>query len=279
MNQEWIDWAKHNLQRGCDNHDIYNTLAKQGYTELEIQDAMGDAYPQSNQFQVEDYQTLAELPIGVVFPGLEVIKEPYTELQLFRIPKFLSRAYCQRLMELSETRLKPSQVTRYNGDDAFRTSETCDLLNVQDPLVASVDERIARTLGIRLPYSEPIQVQKYAEGQQFKPHTDFFQPHTKEYSKYAGDLGQRTWTFMVYLNDTEEGGGTQFVDIDKTFYPKQGEALVWNNLLPNGMPNKQTKHGGMPVKKGQKYIITKWFRDKGEGDVFYSNAVIKSKVF
>jgi prolyl 4-hydroxylase len=37
--------------------------------------------------------------------------------------------------------------------------------------------------------------------------------------------------------------------------------LIWNNLLPDGSPNYDTLHEGMRVTEGQKYIITKWFRE------------------
>jgi prolyl 4-hydroxylase len=37
-------------------------------------------------------------------------------------------------------------------------------------------------------------------------------------------------------------------------------ALFWNNLTAEGQPNPGTLHQGMPVKAGDKAIITKWFR-------------------
>jgi prolyl 4-hydroxylase len=36
--------------------------------------------------------------------------------------------------------------------------------------------------------------------------------------------------------------------------------VIWNSLLPDGRPNYDTLHHGMPVKAGHKAIITKWFR-------------------
>lgn len=74
---------------------------------------------------------------------------------------------------------------------------------------------------------------------------------------------------MIYLNDTPKGGGTHFLYLDQIFYPKQGQAVIWNNLYPDGTPNRNTLHHGMPVEEGQKVIITKWFREKGSGDMFY----------
>ncbi|HEX8937023.1 MAG TPA: 2OG-Fe(II) oxygenase, partial [Sphingomicrobium sp.] len=76
------------------------------------------------------------------------------------------------------------------------------------------------------------------------------------------DRGQRTWTAMIYLNEPEEGGATRFKRIGKTVQPETGKLLAWNNLLPDGRPNPATLHQGMKVRRGTKYVLTKWFRER-----------------
>ena len=44
------------------------------------------------------------------------------------------------------------------------------------PVVGEVDRKIADLLGLPLAASEPLQGQRYAPGQEFKPHTDTFEP-------------------------------------------------------------------------------------------------------
>jgi prolyl 4-hydroxylase len=66
---------------------------------------------------------------------------------------------------------------------------------------------------------------------------------------------------MVYLNAPDEGGGTRFKLIGKTMQPETGKLLTWNNLDSEGQPNPATLHQGMKVRRGVKYIITKWFRE------------------
>ena len=73
-------------------------------------------------------------------------------------------------------------------------------------------------------------------------------------------MGQRTWTAMVYLNDVESGGETRFKFLNKSFKPKRGQLLLWNNLYKNGIPNFKTLHEALPPISGDKYVITKWFR-------------------
>jgi prolyl 4-hydroxylase len=156
-----------------------------------------------------------------------------------------------------------------NGDRYFRTSQTSHLSHLKSPAALGIDDKICRTIGIRAAYSEGIQAQRYDVGQQFKPHWDYFEPGTKEYLRFAGTRGNRTWTFMVYLNEGMEGGGTRFTELGHTFQPKTGLAVLWNNLKSDGTPNTLTKHSGEPVLSGHKIIITKWFRAIGEGPVFH----------
>ena len=103
--------------------------------------------------------------------------------------------------------------------------------------------------------------QRYAPGQEFRPHTDTFNPGGADYFLNCADAGQRSWTAMIYLNKPEEGGATRFKLIGKTIQPETGKLLAWNNLLPDGSPNPATLHQGMKVRRGTKYILTQWYRE------------------
>jgi prolyl 4-hydroxylase len=67
---------------------------------------------------------------------------------------------------------------------------------------------------------------------------------------------------MIYLNRPEDGGATRFKAIRKTIQPETGKLVTWNNLGRDGLPNPATLHQGMKVRRGTKYIITKWFRER-----------------
>ena len=62
----------------------------------------------------------------------------------------------------------------------FRTSETCFLDQTGSPIAKEVDEKISAALGISKSWSEGIQAQKYSVGQEFKAHTDYFEPGSDE---------------------------------------------------------------------------------------------------
>ncbi len=195
-------------------------------------------------------------------PGVQRVPSP--RLDLFVVRGFLDPFTCAALIERIDVRRRPSTIADDLGDSAFRTSETCDL-DGQDPLVAGVDAAICALLGISLDRAEPIQGQRYAPGQEFKPHTDAFEPAKADYYAHCAETGNRAWTAMIYLNRPEEGGATRFKAIAKTIPPETGKLLAWNNLLPDGRPNPATLHQGMKVRRGTKYIVTKWFRERAAG--------------
>jgi len=76
----------------------------------------------------------------------------------------------------------------------------------------------------------------------------------------SGDGGAEPGPVLRDLNDVEAGGETAFVNVGLVIPPRQGTALLWNNLRADGGGNYDTLHHGMPVKAGCKAIITKWFR-------------------
>jgi prolyl 4-hydroxylase len=186
---------------------------------------------------------------------------PSQKLDLFIVREFLDPDTCTALIERIDARRRPSEIADDIGVAAYRTSETCDL-DWRDPVVAEVDRRIASLLGLDLGASEPLQGQRYAPGQEFKPHTDTFEPGGYDYYVHTADTGQRTWTAMVYLNRPEDGGATRFKAIGKTIQPETGKLVAWNNLDADGQPNPTSMHQGMKVRRGTKYVITKWFRER-----------------
>ena len=195
-------------------------------------------------------------------PGVQRVPNP--KLELFVVRDFLDAGQCAALIARIDAQRRPSEIADDIGVAAFRTSETCDL-DWRDPVVASVDAAIAGLLGLPLAASEPLQGQRYAVGQEFKPHTDTFEPGGAAYYEHCAETGQRTWTAMIYLNRPEDGGATRFKTIGKTVQPEPGKLLAWNNLLRDGTPNSATLHQGMKVRRGHKYVLTKWFRELAAG--------------
>lgn len=190
--------------------------------------------------------------------GVQRVPDP--RLDLFIVRHFLPPDQCAAISALIDERRRPSTLADDQGEAGFRTSETCDL-DPAHPLVSTLRQSLAEIVGLDAAHQEPIQGQRYAVGQQFRPHTDTFNPGSADFYRHCAEAGQRTWTAMLYLNVPDEGGATRFKTIGKTIQPEMGKLLLWNNLLPDGTPNPATLHQGMKVRKGTKYIVTQWFRE------------------
>jgi prolyl 4-hydroxylase len=173
---------------------------------------------------------------------------------------FLDAATCDRLIALIDANRRPSTLLSDRNDQGFRTSDSCDM-DRYSPDVAPTDGAIAQLLGIDPDHGETMQGQRYAPGQQFRAHHDYFHESESYWQRMLQEGGQRTWTSMIYLNDVEEGGATWFPQAGIKIAPRRGMLLAWNNMKPDGTPNELTIHEGMPVIAGVKYIITKWFRE------------------
>ncbi|MEN7536216.1 prolyl hydroxylase family protein [Aurantiacibacter flavus] len=200
----------------------------------------------------------------ILLEAAGTMRVPNPRLALFQVPGFLPPGLCQELIALIERGRRPSTIADPNGDNYFRTSETCDL-PADEPAVVDLEQRLHALNRIDPAHGEPAQGQRYDVGQEFKPHTDYFEPDGPDFHKFCTLAGNRTWTFMIYLNHVEAGGATRFKVIDKTFKPETGRLLCWNNRREDGRPNPVTLHHGMKVRKGLKYVITKWYREKPWG--------------
>ncbi len=195
-------------------------------------------------------------------PGVQKVPSP--KLDLFIHRGFLSPEECALIIAMVERQRRPSTIADDLGDPHFRTSETCDL-DSTNPHVAALESRICALTGLDPAHGEPVQGQRYAVGQEFKAHTDYFEPGGLDYKAMTRVSGQRTWTVMIYLNEPEAGGATRFKTIGKTVQPETGKLLAWNNRRPDGRPNVNTLHHGMKVRAGVKYVVTKWFRERPWG--------------
>jgi prolyl 4-hydroxylase len=247
--------------------ELVHDLRMQGFSDAAILEGIEIVRPRGNALAHRAMQRLPLLKRAP--PNLHRIDNPHFDL--FTLDDFLSPKECARVIALSRHHLRPSSLGYATDDAGFRTSQSADLSHLKSPVALALDAKICKTVGIRAEYSEGIQAQRYDVGQQFKPHWDSLEPGTDHYERLAGVRGNRTWTFMVYLNDGFEGGATRFTRIDHAVTPKAGMALLWNNLTADGLRNDATMHCGEVVTRGHKIIITKWFRVHGDGPVFHES--------
>ena len=184
---------------------------------------------------------------------------PVDRAELWLVENFFDPVECGRLMTLIDSVARPSPILDADGLPGFRTSYTGDF-DPRDPFVRKIERRIDRLLDIKPAYGENLQGQRYSEGQEFKAHEDWFPTNSPHWEHESRRGGQRSFTAMAYLNPVEAGGATDFPRLGIAVDPRPGMLLVWNNADRDGNPNPWTIHAGLPVERGVKYVLTKWYR-------------------
>src|SRR5665213_2791467 len=282
---DWCLWLDENIRRGCDHTALVETLLKNGFDQASIRIVLDGRLTFAASELPKPPLTVSlqrdhDRPCLKMGDGTYLVSQVLTEkLQLYILPEFLSTQECQDIIAVGRDHLRASTISspgqRKNNpadenkdpssayvDPSYRTSQTCDLSLLDNDFVKAVDSKICGAMGIPAQFSEGTQLQLYDVGQQFRQHTDYFAPTTDEYAAFCAEKGNRTWTFMIYLNNVQQGGGTHFFAINQTIQPRRGTAIAWNNRYPDGRVNPDTLHAGLPVEEGCKMIITKWFRER-----------------
>jgi prolyl 4-hydroxylase len=193
-----------------------------------------------------------------------VVRLDTDQAEIWAIGDFLDEQECRQLIAMVDRTAIPSEVLSHGEVEAWRTSSSGNV-DPYDPFIQKIEERIDALIGLPHEYGETMQGQRYEVGQEFKYHLDLFWTRADYWKDEAKRGGQRTITAMAYLNDVEEGGDTFFTQIGLSVKPSRGALLIWNNNMPNGMPNENTMHAGTPVGKGVKYVLTKWYRSRKWG--------------
>ncbi|HKX76915.1 MAG TPA: 2OG-Fe(II) oxygenase [Novosphingobium sp.] len=186
---------------------------------------------------------------------------PADAAELYAVADFLSEDECTRVIALIDEVARPSEVFEEVYQHLYRTSYSGDVPR-GDSCVRMIERRICDLVGIDPAWGESVQGQRYWPGQEFKQHCDWFDTGSQYWKREVARGGQRSWTAMVFLNDVEQGGETEFPKLGINITPQRGALLLWNNALPDGEPNGATLHAALPVKAGVKYVITKWFRTR-----------------
>lgn len=176
----------------------------------------------------------------------------------------LSDAECDALVEAARPRLARSRTvqTQTGGEELNpdRTSNGMFFSRGESGLIQRIEARIARLLRWPAENGEGLQVLNYRPGAEYKPHYDYFDPAEPGTPTVLKRGGQRVATLLMYLNDPERGGGTTFPDAGLEVAPQRGHAVFFSYDRPS--PATRTLHGGAPVIAGEKWVATKWLRER-----------------
>lgn len=107
------------------------------------------------------------------------------------------------------------------------------------------------------PGQEPVNAVLYREvGDEYRPHCD----GTCTGAHYKP--GERIATSILYCNVAELGGQTSFTEGTHKVVPVQGDMLLFAYRYSDGrMTANEAEHSGCPIRRGQKWIATQWYRE------------------
>lgn len=183
---------------------------------------------------------------------------------------FLPKPACDWLIKCAGKKLAPATVFDPKSGGAMRdparTNSTADFNLLEADLVLLLAcRRIASATGLPILNQEATSVLHYGRGEEYFPHHDFIRPWGAEAQSFAAEIaayGQRAVTVLVYLNDDYEGGETFFPELNLRFKGKPGDALIFWNISASGELEHTSLHAGLPVTKGEKWLLSKWTREK-----------------
>jgi len=176
----------------------------------------------------------------------------------------LSAEECEGLIAAARVRLARSLTveTRTGGEvlNVDRTSEGMFFERGENEIVSRLEQRIAALLRWPVEFGEGLQILRYAPGAQYRPHYDYFDPGEPGTPTILKRGGQRVATLVMYLQEPEQGGATTFPDVGLEVAPVRGTGVFFSYDEPD--PATRTLHGGAPVLAGEKWVATKWLRER-----------------
>lgn len=272
---ELRQWIVEQAQAGYTPDAVLKSMVASGWNE----DVAVDAMESTLKGHVEKQAVAAGLPPAVPVPGPAIDDSPlYIDagdrrvhvLQVMADPNvvvfgsLLSDEECDALIEAAKPRLARSLTvaTKTGGEElnADRTSNGMFFQRGETDIVKRLEARIAKLVNWPEENGEGLQILHYVPGTEYKPHYDYFDPNEPGTPTILKRGGQRVATLVMYLGEPDKGGGTTFPDVHLEVAPKRGNAVFFSYERPH--PSTKTLHGGAPVIAGEKWIATKWLRER-----------------
>jgi hypothetical protein len=126
-----------------------------------------------------------------------------------------------------------------------------------DFIVTALIHRIAALTGTTPTGREGTSVLRYRPGQTFEPHYDFLDPSEPDLATQLAQEGQRDMTFLLSLSDDFEGGETDFPRAQRRYKGRKGDAVLWHNVTPDGLPDYEALHAGLAPTRGEKWAFVR----------------------
>jgi prolyl 4-hydroxylase len=173
---------------------------------------------------------------------------------------------CAQLIEMARQRLVPSTVVDpMTGRDIVtgtRASLGMFFRLRENAFIARLDRRISELMNLPVENGEGLQVLHYPEGAGSAPHFDFLVPSNAANLASIARSGQRVSTLVAYLNDVPDGGQTIFPQAGWAVSPQRGNAVYFEYCNSLDQVDHASLHASAPVERGEKWVATKWMRQR-----------------
>lgn len=269
---DWYRWIAEALANGNLPAELLRTMVEHHFDERVARDAIADAVFGTTTPVTVD--TAATAFTSRLAEG-HVLRTPDRDIRvLVRVARptiavldhVLDDAECAALKVMAAERLARSVVVSPDSGDStvmdIRTSEGAYFQRAENALIHRIDVRTAAIMRMPEDHGEGLQVMRYGVGGEYMPHFDYFAPDEKGSAPHLAAGGQRVSTLIMYLDDVDAGGETIFPRIDFHYVPRKGQGLYFEYAAADGSLDPLSLHGGAPVMRGEKWIVTKWMRER-----------------
>ena len=283
----WQAWITTNVRRGGERADMQRIMVENGFDPVfarhaieiiggigeRVQDLSEDERTAAIQqgtrrqrYQASPIRLISQLPRFTVADREVELAAVMSNPNIAVIRGLLSDEECDEVIRLSRGKMKTSQVVdRESGgsyESSVRKSEGSHFERGENELVRRIEARLSALVDLPVNRGEPLQILHYGPGGEYKAHQDFFEPKDPGSAVLTRVGGQRIGTVVMYLNDVPEGGETAFPDIGFSAKPIKGSAVYFEYQNADGQLDYRCLHAGMPVIRGDKWIMTKWLRER-----------------
>ena len=263
------EWLVSQIARGCSLDSMIASMQVAGYAASNARDMVVKAFTDAGKLPNHSLQAQsAWQKIAPKRGNLDVMK-PTISLnspRLMVFDGFLSDVECDTLVQLSKAKMEDSTVidpiTGQFVKHPERTSRGTHFEHQSSDVVITIENRITEVFGFETKQQEAIQILQYSLGGEYKAHFDFFSPSDASSHALIAEGGQRLATLIMYLNTPLEGGSTDLPNLGLSVRANKGSALYFENINQQGEVDERTLHAGMPIIAGEKWIATKWLRER-----------------
>jgi prolyl 4-hydroxylase len=257
---EWKLWIWSNIVNGFNKESVFNILLNNGFDYSLIRNELGIEPTNSliwrRQYSQESLNTPYEVELypynKFICDNPRAYRIENNQMEIYHFPELLTYEECDELLSITNKKLNKKNQAAHKLDMSLDISKT-------------INKRLCDIIGLSEDFGEDIFIQKYSSNVEYGENVDYMLPELTD--NLFQTKGQRVWSVHIWLNNVNEGGHLTLKSIDKSIKPVKGEATMWKNIHHDGSINENTSYVHNSFTDGDKYVLVKYFRERGDVSV------------